>query len=115
MPVKFWTDNGPQFASAEFKSFLANWGIPHGTSSPHYPQSNGLAEAAVKSMKKLIAGAWRCGSFDRDEFSKALLLFRNTPLSGGKSPAEVVFGPCATYYQHSAAVLPPSGSVETTF
>lgn len=43
-------------------------------------------------MKKLIAGAWRGDTLNQDEFAKALLLFRNTPRSGGKSPAEIVFG-----------------------
>jgi len=32
------------------------------------------------------------GSFDDDGFSKAILLFRNTPRSGGSSPAQLVFG-----------------------
>ena len=85
VPVKFWSDNGPQFAAAEFKSFLADWGIERGTSSPHYPQSNGYAEAAVKSMKKLVIGCWKSGSFDNDGFSKALLLCRNTSRSGGSA------------------------------
>ena len=44
-PVKFWSDNGPQFVAAEFKKFLEDWGIIGGTFSPHYAQSNGRAEA----------------------------------------------------------------------
>ena len=38
--------------------FLKSWGVTHNLSSPHYPQSNGKAEATVKSMKKLISSAW---------------------------------------------------------
>ena len=91
-PVKFWSDNGPQFAAAEFKTFLSDWGITAGTSAPTYAQSNGRAEAAIKSMKKLIHGSWVSGSFDADAFGKSLLLFRNAPLSGGASPAELLFG-----------------------
>jgi hypothetical protein len=53
-------------------------GFSNGKSSPHYPQSNGLVEAAVKSMKKLIAGSWISGSLDANKFAKSLLLFRNT-------------------------------------
>ena len=92
VPIKFWSDNGPQFDSAEFRSFLTDWGITSGTSSPHYPQSNGRAEVAVKSMKKLVAGSWVSGSFNIDNFSKSILLFRNAPLCGGASPAQLLFG-----------------------
>ncbi|KAI9565094.1 hypothetical protein GHT06_008860 [Daphnia sinensis] len=42
-------------------------------------------------MKKLIRGSWSAGSFDIDQFSKGLLLYRNAPLSGGASPAQLVF------------------------
>lgn len=90
-PVKFWSDNDPQFAAAERKSFLSNWGVTAGTSAPTYAQSNGRAETAVKSTKKLIRGSWFSGSFNEDGFGKSLL-FRNAPLSGGASPAELLFG-----------------------
>lgn len=89
--VKFWSDNGPQFASAEFAQFLREWGVSAGTSSPHFPQSNGIAEAGIKSIKKLLAGSWTAGAFDEDEFGKAILLFRNAPRNGGPSPAQMVF------------------------
>ena len=44
-------DNGPQYASAQFTDFCISWGISHETSSLHYPQSNGFAEACIKSIK----------------------------------------------------------------
>ena len=90
-PVKFWSDNGPQFNAVEFKDFARDWGISIGNSAPHYPQSNGFAEAAISSMKKLIAGSWRKGSFDVNQFAKSILLFRNAPRSGAASPAQMVF------------------------
>ena len=90
-PLKFWSDNGPQFAAAEFKQFLTDWGIIGGTSSPHYAQSNGRAEAEVKTMKKLIVGSSTSGSFNPDKFAKAILMFRNAPRLGGASPAQLVF------------------------
>ena len=73
------------------KSFLHDWGVNAYTSSPHYAQSNGRAEAEIKSMKALIKGAWASGVFSADTFAKSLLMFRNAPRSGGASPARIVF------------------------
>ena len=56
-PYIFRSDNGPCYSSEEFKFFMQNWQIEHRTSSPHYPQSNGFAEAMVKISKNLIEKA----------------------------------------------------------
>jgi len=52
IPSKLLTDNAPQFASREFKSFANEWSFEHVTSSPYFPQSNGFAENAIKQAKK---------------------------------------------------------------
>lgn len=90
-PVAFWSDNGPQFGAAEFRRFLADWGIIPLTSSPYYAKSNGRAEAAINTMKTLIRGSYTSGAFDEAKFAKSILLFRNAPRSGGASPAQLVF------------------------
>ena len=54
VPVVLRTDNGPQYASSEFKEFLKDWEVTPRLSAPCYPQSNGHAEAAVKVVKKLV-------------------------------------------------------------
>lgn len=83
------SDNGPQFASVEFESFARKWGFEHVISSPHYPQSNGKAENAVKTVKRLFS---KCKENSRSEFM-ALLDWRNTPTEGlGSSPAQRFFG-----------------------
>ena len=57
IPFIIWSDNGPCYSSQEFKTFLQDLQITHRTSSPHYPQSNGMAESMVKISKNLIEKA----------------------------------------------------------
>jgi hypothetical protein len=85
-----YSDNSP-FKAAEFQLFLKDWGISFGSSSPHYHQSNGRAEASIKSMTKLVKGSRSGGQVDPDKLAKAILLFRNAPRYGGASPAQLVF------------------------
>ena len=58
-----------------------------------YPQSNGMAEATVKSMKKLIRAAWKHDSLDDRKLTQALLQYRNTPSQRDHlSPAQKLCG-----------------------
>ena len=54
IPEQVRSDNGPQYASAEFTHFATEWGFKHVTSSPRFPQSNGEVECAVKTSKSLL-------------------------------------------------------------
>jgi len=93
IPDLFWSDRGPQFTSKKFQSFAAQWGFKHQTSSPHYPQSNGKAEATVKSMKRILRASRNGMYLEGDRLCKALLQYRNTPsLRDGLSPAQKLFG-----------------------
>ena len=65
------TDNGPQFDSQEMKDFAQTYEFQHTTTSPYYPQANGLAERMVKTVKKLL-------EYIVDP-CKALLSYRATP------------------------------------
>ena len=88
-PQIFRSDNGPCYSSQEFKFFMQNWLIKHRTSSPHYPQSNGLAESMVKVSKNLIEKAVR----QELPWNQLLLDYRSTPISSEiPSPAEILFG-----------------------
>ena len=55
------TDNGTQYVSKEFLDFLGSHRIRLIISSPHHPQSNGLAEAYIKHAKNLIIKAFEAG------------------------------------------------------
>ncbi|XP_076037654.1 uncharacterized protein LOC143023062 [Oratosquilla oratoria] len=92
VPLRLRTDGGPQFTSQEFRSFAARWGVRHIVTSPHYPQSNGHAEAAVKAIKHLILKVAPSGNIDCEEFDRGLLELRNTPNFTGRSPAQVLYG-----------------------
>ena len=83
------SDNGPQFASYEFSQFCKEWGITHTTSAPHYPQSNGKAEAPVKTIKTLLLKA----ADSKEDPYIGLLNIRNTPQQDiNVSPAQRLFG-----------------------
>ncbi len=88
-PIRILTDGGLQFTAQETQDFLSRWGVRHRLSSAHYPQSNGLAESAVKSLKLLLL---KTGGTISEMFHEGLLELRNTPRPGGKSPAEIVYG-----------------------
>ena len=90
LPEVLMSDNGPPFNSGAFKEFLNNYEIRHVTSSPRYPQSNGKAENAVKTVKNLM----RKAAVAHTDVYLALLDWRNTPSEGfeGLSPAQRLTG-----------------------
>ena len=46
------SDNGSNFVSSEFKSFLQKNGIKHIISAPCHPSTNRLVERAVQTFKQ---------------------------------------------------------------
>ena len=62
IPEVLHSDNGLQYASAQFTEFCTSWAITHKTSSPHYLQSNGFAEAYVQSVKHALQCAKYSGT-----------------------------------------------------
>ena len=90
-PEQISVDGGSNLNSSSFSEFLNRWGVQKRQSSAYYPQSNGRAEDAVKTIKRLIrCNTSRSGGIHTDDVAMALLQHRNTLLRDvGKSPAEL--------------------------
>ena len=77
-PETLISDNGPCYTVDAFTSVMNACHVNHIISSPHYPQSNGLAEKYVQDVKSLFYKTKKEG---KDLF-KCLMIYCNTPLSG---------------------------------
>ena len=84
IPTTLVSDNATQYSSTHFAKFAERYAFSHETSSPMYPQANGEAERAVRTIKQLLAKA--------EDPYEALMVYRATPLQCGFSPAEKLFG-----------------------
>lgn len=49
-----YSDNDAQFASYEMKQFNSQLATEHKISSPRYPQSNGMVERHISTMKNIF-------------------------------------------------------------
>ena len=88
-PFVLRSDNGPCYSSGEFHNFLSFYQVDHITSSPHYPQSNGFAEALVAITKKLMEKSVKEGK----AWNYGLLQYRTTPINSTlPSPLEMLTG-----------------------
>lgn len=91
LPEVLVTDNGSQFTSAEFQTFMQNNGVRHLRSAPYHPATNGLAERAVQSFKRSMEKNTDGSIATR--VSRFLFLYRRTPhTTTGVSPAELLLG-----------------------
>ena len=87
IPVRVISDNGPQFASTEFKEFSRQYRFSHITSSPCYVQANGFIEHMVQTVKMSMK---KCLASEHD-FNLAMLVYRAMPQSNKlPSPAEML-------------------------
>ena len=73
IPEELVLDNMP-YNSKEFKHFASDWGFQLTTSSPTYPQANGLSEKAVQTIKRILKKT--------SNPYIGLLENRNTPVTG---------------------------------
>ena len=91
LPELLVSDNGTCFVSTEFEDFLSKNGIRHVTSAPYHASSNGLAERAVQTFKRMMK---KCPEGTLTEkVARVLFGYRVTPqTTTGLSPAELLLG-----------------------
>ena len=92
-PQALRTDNGPQFISGEFRLYLETHGIHWVSTTPLWPQANGLVERANRTILKVLKIACVEKKDLQVEFRKFLVAYRSTPHSGtGCTPFALMFG-----------------------
>ena len=93
LPVSLVTDNGPQFTSDEFESYMKFCGIKHVKSPPYHPQTNGEAERVVRTFKNSIKKTLVQAKDLNNCVANFLLGYRTSVHSTtGTSPAELLMG-----------------------
>ena len=81
------SDNGPYYVAERFTTLMKEYAVNHITSSPHYPQSNGLAEKLIQIVKNLF---YKVKDEETDIY-KCLMIYHNTPIeSTSKSPMQML-------------------------
>ena len=63
------SDNGPKFASLEFRKFSASWDFEYDTSSPEFVKSNSMVERTIQTVKRNLLKCLK----SRDDKDLALL------------------------------------------
>ncbi|XP_062540738.1 uncharacterized protein K02A2.6-like [Armigeres subalbatus] len=95
MPETLVSDNGSQFASADFRRYYLENGVQHITTAPYHPQSNGQAERFVDIFKRSVKKIREGKRTIQEALDVFLLTYRTTPNPAtpeGKSPSEAMFG-----------------------
>ena len=81
------SDNSPCYSAETFTKLMTDYSVNHITSSPHYPQLNGLAEKYVQIVKNLF---YKAQEEDTDLY-KILMIYRNGPLLNKlQSPMQIL-------------------------
>ena len=91
-PETLISNKGHYYTVDAFTSVMNPYHVNHIESSPHYQQSNGIAEKYVEIVKSIFYKAKEEG---KDLF-KCLMIYLNTPLSGSlQSPMQILQNRCA--------------------
>ena len=92
LPERLVSDNGPQFTSSEFATFMKRNGIKHILVAPYHPRSNGQAERFVQTFKQFFKAEGKTSASLNSNLARFLFSYRTTPNSTtGQTPAELFF------------------------
>ena len=84
------SDNGPQFTSTEFATFIKKSGVKHIRRALYHPASNGEAERFVQTFKHSLKASKNDTGTLNEKLICFLLQYQNTPSSTtGVTPAKV--------------------------
>ena len=106
IPEEVISNNGPQFACTDFRSFADGLGFRHVTSSPGYPSSNGQAERSIQTAKKTMSKMFADG---RSQSTKVHPNWRWSTVTSRTSAEQTTTHPAGRRPKRSGA-----SSMETT-
>ena len=93
LPEQVVSDNGPQFVSDEFATFLKANGVKHVRCAPYHPASNGLAERFVRTFKQAMKAGKHDGQTQQHQLENFLFTYRTTPhATTGVTPCSLFLG-----------------------
>lgn len=93
LPQEIVTDNGRQFVSDTFESYLAERDITHLRTTPYHPQANGLVERFNRVLKEGVQAFTSDGLSWSEGLRRLLANYRGTAHGDdNKSPAARLFG-----------------------
>ncbi|KAK7881940.1 hypothetical protein WMY93_028114 [Mugilogobius chulae] len=92
-PENIVTDNGTQFTSSAFASFLQSRGISHSKTSVYYPAANGAIERFHRALRSCIQSAIQQSAPWKQTVTNWLQVYRATPhATTATSPYELLYG-----------------------
>ena len=105
IPQTLLSDNAAQYGISKFRDFVKRMHMQHTTSSPRYPQSNGMAERMVQTMKRSLTKMLGDGK----SLLQTLAAVRSMPIGDGlPSPAVLLKGQnlCTNLHQMDHMLRP---------
>ena len=105
IPLEVFSDNGPEFISHEYKLFAQEYDLKHTSSSPEFPESNGLVERTIHAVKKTLRKTFTA---IEDPCLAVLALRTASGPNNGPSPSQLFYGRQTRTVVPSLSILPNS-------